>query len=105
MSSKPVVTVSIRGQEFRIRTDDDEASLRRVAQYLDDTMATVEKKTGTVDTLQLALLSALNLARELVELRERGVAAGSSAAGVDPARLAGLIELAESALEAHAVGQ
>jgi len=105
MSSKPVVTVSIRGQEFRIRTDDDEASLRRVAQYLDDTMATVEKKTGTVDTLQLALLSALNLARELVELRERGVAAGPSAAGVDPARLAGWIELAESALEAHAVGQ
>ncbi|MBW2493831.1 MAG: cell division protein ZapA [Deltaproteobacteria bacterium] len=100
MSAKPVVAVSIRGQEFRIRTDDDEASLRRVAQYLDDTMATVEKKTGTVDTLQLALLSALNLARELVELRESG--GGSSAAGVDPARFESLIELAESALEAHA---
>jgi cell division protein ZapA (FtsZ GTPase activity inhibitor) len=100
VSAKPVVAVSIRGQEFRIRTDDDEASLRRVAQYLDDTMATVEKKTGTVDTLQLALLSALNLARELVELRESG--GGSSAAGVDPARFESLIELAESALEAHA---
>lgn len=101
MSAKPVVAVSIRGQEFRIRTDDDEASLQRVAQYLDNTMATVEKKTGTVDTLQLALLSALNLARELVELRESS-GAGSSAAGVDPARLESLIELAESALEAHA---
>ena len=100
MSTKPVVAVSIRGQEFRIRTDDDEASLQRVARYLDDTMATVEKKTGTVDTLQLALLSALNLARELVELRESG--GGSSAAGVDPARFESLIELAESALEAHA---
>ncbi len=41
MSSKPVVAVNIRGQEFRIRTDDDEASLQRVASYLDDTMATV----------------------------------------------------------------
>jgi len=102
VSAKPVVAVSIRGQEFRIRTDDDEASLQRVAQYLDDTMATVEKKTGTVDTLQLALLSALNLARELVELRERGVAAGSSSGDVDPARFESLIELAESALEAHA---
>jgi cell division protein ZapA (FtsZ GTPase activity inhibitor) len=105
VSTKPVVAVSIRGQEFRIRTDDDEASLQRVAKYLDDTMATVEKKTGTVDSLQLALLSALNLARELVELRERGGAQGPSAAGVDPDRFASLIELAESALEAHAVGQ
>ena len=107
MSSKPVVAVQIRGQEFRIRTDDDEAALQRVARYLDNTMATVEKKTGTVDSLQLALLSALNLARELVELRERGEvrAAASSASIVDLERLDSLIELAESALEAHAVGQ
>ncbi len=105
MSTKPVVAVSIRGQEFRIRTNDDEAALQRVAKYLDDTMATVEKKTGTVDSLQLALLSALNLARELVELRERGGAPGPSAAHVDPDRFEALIELAESALEAHAVGQ
>ena len=102
MSSKPVVTVSIRGQEFRIRTDDGEASLQRVAKYLDDTMALIEKKTGTVDSLQLALLSALNLARELVE---RGGAPGLPAAGVDPGRFESLIDLAESALEAHAVGQ
>jgi len=105
VSTKPVVAVSIRGQEFRIRTDDDEASLQRVAQYLDDTMATVEKKTGTVDTLQLALLSALNLARELVELRERGAATRPSALAVDPGRFESLIELAESALEARAAGQ
>ena len=105
MSAKPVVAVSIRGQEFRIRTDDDEASLQRVASYLDDTMATIEEKTGTVDSLQLALLSALNLARELVELRERGGARGPSVPSVDPKRLESLIEFAESALEAHAVGQ
>ena len=105
MSTKPVVAVSIRGQEFRIRTDDDEAALQRVAKYLDDTMATVEKQTGTVDTLHLALLSALNLARELVELRERGGAQVPSTAGIDPERFESLIELAESALEAHAVGQ
>ncbi len=105
MSDTPVVAVSIRGQEFRIRTDDDEASLQRVAKYLDDTMATVEKRTGTVDSLQLALLSGLNLARELVELRERGGAPVPPAAAIDPDRFASLIELAESALEAHAVGQ
>jgi cell division protein ZapA (FtsZ GTPase activity inhibitor) len=105
VSAKPVVTVNIRGQEFRIRTDDDEASLQRVAHYLDETMATVERQTGTVDSLQLALLSALNLARELVELRERGGGRGPSAPGIDPDRIESLIEFAESALEAHAVGQ
>ena len=35
-------------------------------------MATVEERTGTVDSLDVALLTALNLARELVEIRERG---------------------------------
>ncbi len=105
MSTKPVVTVNIRGQEFRIRTDDDDASLQRVASCLNDTMATVERQTGTVDSLQLALLSALNLARELVEFRERGGARAPSVPSVDPKRLASLIEFTESALEAHAVGQ
>jgi cell division protein ZapA (FtsZ GTPase activity inhibitor) len=104
VSAKPVVAVTIRDQEFRIRTDDDEAALQRVARYLDETMATVETKTGTVDSLQLAMLSALNLARELVELRERGEAPSPHAAGVDAARLAALIELAESALEGQPVG-
>ncbi len=104
MSSKQAVTIRIRGQEFHIRTDDDEAALQRVARYLDETMAVVERKTGTVDSLQLALLSALNLARELVELRDTG-ASGPASPRVDFRRLTSLTELAESALEANAVGQ
>ena len=91
MSTAPVVTVNIRGQEFRIRTDDDEAALQRVASYLDETMATVERQTGTVDSLQLALLSALNLARGWVELRGHGGARGPSVPSVDPKRLESLI--------------
>ena len=104
MTSKPAVTIRIRGREFRIRTDDDEASLQRVASYLDETMSMVEKKTGTVDSLNLALLSALNLARELVERRGQP-AAGRGSPGVDPKRLQSLIELADSALEAAPAGQ
>lgn len=97
MAAREVVTIQIRGQEFRIRTDGESDALQRVANYLNETMALVEQQTGTVDSLDLALLSALNLARELVELRE-GRSAGSGAPGVDPSRLANLIELAESAL-------
>jgi cell division protein ZapA len=95
VSSRRSVAVRIRGQEFRIRTEEDEQQLQRVARLLDETFAKVEQRTGTVDSLDLALLTALNLARELLELRESRAAS----AGQDPARLRALIELAESALQ------
>ena len=94
---KQSVTVSIRGREFRVRTEDDADSLHRIASFLDATMAQVEQRTGSVDSLDVAMLTALNLARELVELRERG-----GASGVDPKRLQQLIVLAESALSGTA---
>ena len=100
MLAKRAVAVRIRGQEFRIVSDDDEAWLQRVAGYLDQTMATVEERTGTVDSLDVALLTALNLARELVEIREREPIA--SAKGPEAGRLRGLIDLAESALRPEA---
>ena len=95
MASKSTVSVRIRGQEFRIRSDDDEESLQRVAGYLDETMKTVEKRTGTVDSLDVALLTALNLARELVRLRE-GRALVETA--IPPDRLCSLTDRVEAAL-------
>jgi cell division protein ZapA (FtsZ GTPase activity inhibitor) len=97
---KRSVAVHIRGREFRVVSDADERWLQRVAGYLDETMASVEERTGTVDSHDVALLTALNLARELVELRERG---GVPAAdGPEGQRLRGLIELAEAALRPEA---
>lgn len=96
---KTPVTVRIRGREFRIRSDADEESLARVAGYLDDAMARVEERTGTVDSLSVAMLTALNLAREVVEMREDGAHRGDA-----PARLREVIELAESALEGVPTG-
>ena len=98
MAAKAAVTIKIRGQEFRIRTDSDEDAMHRVASYLDDAMASVEQRTGTVDSLDLAMLTALNLAREIVELRDSGAVPGSGTLGFDSSRLQSLIELAESAL-------
>ncbi len=99
--TKRSVSVVIRGHEFRIRSDDDPELLQRVAAYLNDTMAKVEERTGTIDSLDVALLTALNLARELVSIREGRIEGPTS--GLDPARLRSLIELAESSLvpEAH----
>ncbi|MBT22616.1 hypothetical protein CMK17_22200 [Candidatus Poribacteria bacterium] len=92
--AKSPVTVQIRGKEFRIRSGDDEESLQRVARYLEAAIARVEERTSTVDSLSVAMLTALNLARELVEVRDDEVVGG-----VDSGRLRGVIELAETALE------
>jgi cell division protein ZapA len=95
MSARRSVSVRIRGQEFRILTDKDPEALGRVADLVDQTMLRIERHTGTVDTLDVAMLTALNLARELLELRE-----SDSGAGVDADRLRALVEQAESALVA-----
>jgi cell division protein ZapA len=84
VAEKTSVTVRLRGREFRIRGDEDEASLQRVANHLDETMARLEERTGRVDSLDVALLTALNLAREVIELRE-----GRSVGHMDEAGLAG----------------
>jgi cell division protein ZapA (FtsZ GTPase activity inhibitor) len=97
---KRSVSVWIRGQEFRIRSDEEQESLQRVARYLDETMQKVEERTGTADSLDVALLTALNLARELVSIREGRLDAGTL--GLDRGRLRAIIELAEAALPAEA---
>jgi cell division protein ZapA len=89
------VSVRLRGREFRVRGEEDPGQLQRVAGYLDETMARVEEKTGAVDSLGVAMLTALNLAREVVEFRDRQ----GSSAGADPRRLRALIELAEASLD------
>jgi len=92
VSEKRSVAVTIRGREFHIRSDEDPEALQRIAHQVDQTMRRVEQRTGTVDSRDVALLAALNLARELVEVRDLG-----GEVGADPVRLRALIELAESA--------
>jgi cell division protein ZapA len=92
VSDRLSVAVTIRGREFHIRSDEDPEALQRIARYVDQTMLRVEQRTGTVDSQDVALLAALNLARELVEARDLGADAEAH-----PERLRALIELAESA--------
>jgi cell division protein ZapA (FtsZ GTPase activity inhibitor) len=88
MSEKRSITVNIRDRELRIRSDESPELLEQIAAIVDDTMRRVEERTGAVDTLDVAMLTALNLAREIVETR-----------GARPAspRLRNLIERAEAA--------
>lgn len=95
MSERRTVPVRIRGKEFRIRSDENPDALQRIAEYVDATMARVEARTGAIDSLDVAMLTALNLARELVVARD---ARGS----LPDERLRRLIDLAESGLQPEA---
>jgi cell division protein ZapA len=70
MSEKRSLAVRIRGQEFRIRSDESPELLAEVAEIVDATMRRIEERTGAIDTLDVAMLTALNLAREIVEARK-----------------------------------
>lgn len=68
--ARPTVSVRILGQEYRVRSDGDPEAVRRAASLVDDTMGRVRERTGTVDTASVAILAALNVAHQLVLLRE-----------------------------------
>jgi cell division protein ZapA (FtsZ GTPase activity inhibitor) len=96
--SKKSVAVRILGQEYRIRSDADEEWLQHVAACVDTAMDQVRERTKTVDTLDVALLTCLNLAREVLELRESEASAADPSEEVEQAdRLRALIDMAESA--------
>lgn len=95
MAEKRTVAVRIRGQDFRIRSDEPAEQLQQIAETVDHTMARIEKRTGAVDSYDVAMLTALNLAREVVGLE-------SKAAAGDQSRLRSLIDLAESAIAPEA---
>ncbi len=96
MSERLSVPVEIRGKQFRIRSDEDPEALQRIAKYVDATMEKVERRTGAIDSLDVAILTALNLARELVLARDQS-------AQLPDDRLRALIDLAESGLQREAV--
>jgi len=101
-SRRRPVKVRINGKEYRVVTDADEDWLQDVAVKVDEAMALVRDRTETVDSLDIAVLTALNLARELMILKEQGVLPPGS----DPAqhraeakRLRQLVKLAEAAVQ------
>jgi cell division protein ZapA len=64
-----VVMVKIYDREYALRTDGDPALLRKICLSLDQRMKAVAESSGTVDTLKVAILTALSLANELSRAR------------------------------------
>src|SRR5690606_4988832 len=82
VTTKRSVSVRILGHEYRIRTDADPAGLARVESLVDETMRRLRARTGVVDSLDLAIMAALNLARDLTAERDARALDGAGADGI-----------------------
>ena len=60
--SKRVTTVKIYNQTYQLRSGGDPEHVKRLAQYVDETMTGVYENTPAVDSLKVAVLAALNIA-------------------------------------------
>lgn len=97
-STRNSVTIKLAGKEYRLRSEASEEELQRVAVYVDQAMQRIRERTDTVDSQDTALLTALNLAREVLQLREDGeLVQDFLEADVDK-RLRGMIEKIEAVL-------
>lgn len=68
------VEIKVFGQVYTVKTDADESHIQEVARYVNEKMEEVLKKTRSVSTLNVAILTALNIADDLLKEKARRVA-------------------------------
>lgn len=67
---KRSIEVEIFGHRYTLKTEIPEEQVKRVAEYVDGKMKEVAEGTKSVDSLHIAILTALNIAQDY--LQERG---------------------------------
>ena len=70
-SSNESVRVVIFGVEYAIKGDVDAETTKQIAQYVNSKMAEIHNTTASRDHIKIAVLSALNIAGELFELKAK----------------------------------
>jgi len=65
------IRVRILGQEYPIRANADEEYIREVAAFLNERMTAIHSAEPTRPLSKIAILTALNLAHELFDLKRR----------------------------------
>lgn len=67
---KPV-EVTILGQKFVVKSESDETYVREVAAFVDQRMNDILQKTKSVSNLNVAILSAMNIADEFFSFKKK----------------------------------
>lgn len=70
-SGESVVLVEVCGRQYPIRSDLDETYVTELARYVDRKIRTTAKLAHGADSLQVAVLAALNIADEYFRFRNR----------------------------------
>lgn len=86
-SDEKPVTIVVLGREYRVRSDADEGHLTTVAAHVDAMLRDLQRTTP--DTQDAAILAALNIASDLLRIRDHGT-------GVSSVRIQALIDLVDS---------
>ncbi len=63
------IEVEIFGRQYTVRSDFPEEQVREVATYVDGKMREVAEGTNTVNTLHVAILTALSIAHEYLQVK------------------------------------
>ncbi len=66
---KKTFQVEIYNQKFSVKSDTDEKHVQKVADLVNQTIFDIKQKTNSVSSLNVALLTALNLADEYYKLK------------------------------------
>jgi cell division protein ZapA len=74
MGQERLVEIKVFGQTYMVKTEAEEDHIQKVAQYVNEKMDDVLKKTRSISTLNVAILTALNLADDLLKEQERRTA-------------------------------
>lgn len=67
---KEPVQVAILGQSFTLRSDAGDEEVRRVAEFVNRTIAEVSAAGKSVDSLNVSLLALMNVAQAYLQLRD-----------------------------------
>ncbi len=67
-----LVQVEIFGQSYAVRAGTDAKYIEQLASYVDAQMREVAETSGAVDTMRIAVLTALNIADEYFQLKSGG---------------------------------
>lgn len=69
-NNKKRIEVSLLGQRFTVRSEKTEEYIQAVAKYVSGQLESLSKQTRSISTNQVALLTSLNLADQLMQKEE-----------------------------------
>ncbi len=65
------VRIEIYGRTYTVGSEEGEEHIVRLADYVDRKMREISELTSTISSLDIAVLTALNIADEMFKLREQ----------------------------------